>query len=166
MYSINDTYKVADVAESLQPKIPTFYTLSSLDIAIMIAVEAHAGQVDKQGAPYILHVLRVGARGITREEQICGILHDLMEDVPTYDIRKIITIFGPEIYEALLCLTHNKDESYNDYIDRCITNPISRNVKRHDLLDNQSRLEGLPKGDQVRLLKKYQYALAQLGKYE
>ncbi len=33
--------------------------MSTLERAVMIAVEAHAGQVDKAGTPYILHPLRL-----------------------------------------------------------------------------------------------------------
>ena len=33
--------------------------MSTLEKAIEIATKAHAGQVDKQGMPYILHPLRV-----------------------------------------------------------------------------------------------------------
>lgn len=38
-------------------------SMSSLEAAIAFAVEAHSGQVDKAGHPYILHALRVMLAG-------------------------------------------------------------------------------------------------------
>ena len=51
-----------------------------LEKAIGIAVEAHRGQTDRYGAPYILHPLRVMARVETTTERIIAILHDVVED--------------------------------------------------------------------------------------
>ena len=53
-----------------------------LEKAIQIALEAHKGQTDKAGAPYLLHLIRVMNAGQTEDEKICGILHDLVEDTP------------------------------------------------------------------------------------
>ena len=52
----------------------------NLEKAIQIAVEAHTGQVDKGGNPYILHPLRVMLSLNTEEERIVGVLHDVVED--------------------------------------------------------------------------------------
>jgi (p)ppGpp synthase/HD superfamily hydrolase len=41
-----------------------------LERAIAIAAEAHAGQRDKAGAPYVLHALRVMLGVKSEEEQI------------------------------------------------------------------------------------------------
>ena len=54
--------------------------MSMLDRAIEIAVQAHSGQLDKGGAPYILHPLRVMLRMATEEERIVAVLHDVVED--------------------------------------------------------------------------------------
>ena len=51
-----------------------------LEKALRIAVEAHAGQVDKAGKPYIFHPLRVCARCFTDEERLVALLHDIIED--------------------------------------------------------------------------------------
>ena len=45
----------------------------NLEKAIKIAVEAHTGQVDKGGNPYILHPLRVMLSLNSEEERIVGI---------------------------------------------------------------------------------------------
>jgi (p)ppGpp synthase/HD superfamily hydrolase len=44
-----------------------------LEEAIKLAVEAHTGDVDKQGVPYILHPLRVMLAGSTVEEMAVGV---------------------------------------------------------------------------------------------
>jgi (p)ppGpp synthase/HD superfamily hydrolase len=52
----------------------------NLEKAIKIALEAHIGQVDKGGNPYILHPLRVMLPLNSEEERIVGVLHDVVED--------------------------------------------------------------------------------------
>ncbi len=54
--------------------------MSTLERAIEIATEAHRGQHDKAGHDYLEHPLRVMAAGKTTEEQIVGVLHDVVED--------------------------------------------------------------------------------------
>ena len=54
--------------------------MSSLEKAISIAAQAHDGQRDKAGAPYILHPLRVMMKMTTESERITAVLHDLIED--------------------------------------------------------------------------------------
>ena len=52
----------------------------NLERAIAIATEAHADQVDKAGAPYISHPLRVMRAQDSEEARIVGVLHDVVED--------------------------------------------------------------------------------------
>ncbi len=47
---------------------------------IQIATEAHRGQLDKSGLPYIEHPLRVMAMGTNDNERVVGVLHDIIED--------------------------------------------------------------------------------------
>ena len=58
--------------------------------AYAIALEAHLGQVDKQGKPYFNHVLKVSKRCKTLEGQIVGILHDVLEDCKNWNALKLI----------------------------------------------------------------------------
>ena len=51
-----------------------------LGLAIKIAVNAHEGQTDKGGNPYILHPLRVMMSVESESEKIVAILHDVVED--------------------------------------------------------------------------------------
>ena len=48
--------------------------------AISIAVNAHAGTLDKSGQPYILHPLRVMLAQQNNLTRIAAVLHDAVED--------------------------------------------------------------------------------------
>ena len=48
--------------------------------AVAIAADAHAGQSDKNGAPYILHPMRVMLRMDSDETRTVAALHDVVED--------------------------------------------------------------------------------------
>ena len=52
-----------------------------LERAIAIACEAHEGQTDKGGRPYILHPLHIMNRCLPNLElATIGVLHDVVED--------------------------------------------------------------------------------------
>ena len=51
----------------------------TLEQAIAFAAAAHAGQVDKAGQPYVLHVLRVMLRVEGYERQLAALGHDLLD---------------------------------------------------------------------------------------
>ena len=55
--------------------------------AINLAMQAHAGQTDKAGMPYIGHVMRVMQAGRTIDEKIAGVLHDIVEDTTRHNHR-------------------------------------------------------------------------------
>ncbi len=54
--------------------------MPTLEDAIALAVEAHRGQKEKTGEPYILHPLRVMFRVETEIERVVAVLHDVIED--------------------------------------------------------------------------------------
>lgn len=109
-----------------------------IEKALALAVEAHAGEVDKGGAPYILHPLRVMAAVPTMDEKIVAVLHDVVEDTHwTYeDLLK--DGFPQRIVEALRALTKSKEpkESRIDAAKRAAADPIARVVKLADVTDN------------------------------
>ena len=49
-------------------------------IVIVIAANGHAGAVDKGGAPYILHPLRMMLNLTSTDKRIVAVLHDVCED--------------------------------------------------------------------------------------
>ncbi|HNA78728.1 MAG TPA: hypothetical protein PKY99_04715 [Turneriella sp.] len=124
--------------------------------AVAIAQRVHAQQVDKIGAPYILHVMRVMNRGQTLDEKICGVLHDVVEDSPmTFDdLRK--EGFPEHIIEALRCVTKTSEhEDYDAFIARIKTNPLAVRGKLNDLEDNMDirRLQAVGEKETARLNK-------------
>lgn len=111
-----------------------------LQRAIEIATLAHANQFRRNGELYIFHVMRVASNKqfiLSKQEQIVGILHDVVEDTPlTFDflIEKGIS---KQTIEILKLLTRNKEqETYEEYITRICTNEIAMLVKLSDLHDN------------------------------
>jgi (p)ppGpp synthase/HD superfamily hydrolase len=127
--------------------------MPTLEDAIALAVEAHRGQKEKAGQPYILHVLRVMFRLETEHEQMAGVLHDLVEDTP-YTLDDLRRLGYPEpVVTAVDCLTRREDETYEQFTERAASNPIARRVKLADLEDNLDirRLSTVTERDRERL---------------
>jgi (p)ppGpp synthase/HD superfamily hydrolase len=112
------------------------HNISLLELAIQIAVEAHAGQKDRNGQPCILHPLRVMARLQTEDEKIVAMLHDVLEDTAWTKDQLKKRGFPPRILRALDCVTKRECEAYEDFVTRSGSNPIALRVKLADLADN------------------------------
>ena len=110
--------------------------MATLEHAIALAVQAHKGQKDKNGQPYILHPLRVMLRLEREVDRIVGILHDVIEDtsVTPDDLR--LAGYSKEVLAALDCVTKREGEAYEEFVRRSETNPIAKRVKLADLEDN------------------------------
>jgi hypothetical protein len=110
--------------------------MATIETALCIAAQAHEGQKDKDGVPYILHPLRVMAAVEGEEAQIVALLHDVVEDtaVTLDDLRR--AGFSEAVLTAVRCVTLDKDEPYAEYVVRCKGNDLARQVKRADLEDN------------------------------
>ena len=127
--------------------------MPTLEDAIALAVQAHRGQVDKAGQPYILHPLRMLFRLESEEERIVAVLHDVIEDTPTTPADLRALGYTEEILQALECVTRRPDETYEEFIERARANPLARRVKLADLEDNMDlrRMRALSDHDQERL---------------
>lgn len=117
--------------------------MSSLTEALEIACRVHRDQTDKAGAEYIRHVLAVVRMCAgDAEAEIVAALHDVVEDFKGSGIKKLALLdelhdkFSDRIYEAVMCLTHDVEESYEDYIERVAGNYLARKVKIKDLTHN------------------------------
>lgn len=137
-----------------------------LSKAINLAMQAHAGQVDKAGMPYAGHVMRVMQAGRTIDEKIVGVLHDLVEDTDWTFEALLAEGFPTHIIDALRCVTKlSDDEPYDAFIQRVKTNPLAVAVKINDLTDNMDirRLSDITEND-VQRLRKYLKAYRNLIK--
>jgi (p)ppGpp synthase/HD superfamily hydrolase len=135
--------------------------MSTLERAIVIAAEGHAGMKDKGGAPYILHPLRMMLSLSSADERIVAILHDVCEDCPGWTLDRLRAEGFPDhIIAALDSVTKRAGESYEAFASRAAANPIGRQVKLADLADNcdPSRIAAPTEHDHQRI-EKYRRAI-------
>jgi len=112
--------------------------MATLEKAILIAAQAHLGQRDKAGAPYILHPLRMMMRMESEAAMIAAVLHDVVEDSDRTLEQLRGEGFSEEILQAVDCLTSRDGETYDEFIARVQTSAIARQVKIADLEDNMN----------------------------
>ena len=114
----------------------------TIEYALKIAIEAHEGQKDLDGNPVILHPMTVTVAGRNREEQIAGLLHDVVEDTDiTFEDLARCGV-DDRIVEVLRLLTHDKEKmSYDEYVQKIASsgNDIAIHMKYNDLCHNLKR---------------------------
>ena len=111
--------------------------------ALRFAYNAHHGQLDYNGIPYIFHPLHL-AEQMEDEISCCAaLLHDVVEDTPVTldDLRRE---FPEEVVEVVRLLTHEdsaetSDGSYFDYLKPIKAHPIARKVKLADIAHNSDQ---------------------------
>ncbi|MBQ9941837.1 MAG: bifunctional (p)ppGpp synthetase/guanosine-3',5'-bis(diphosphate) 3'-pyrophosphohydrolase [Christensenellaceae bacterium] len=131
--------------------------------AMQLCYQAHAGQVDKAGLPYVFHPLHLAEQ---MDDEVCtvaALLHDVMEDTPITAAELIEMGFEGPIMQALMLLCHREDVPYMEYIAAIRKNPIARRVKLADLAHNAdlSRLDRVSPEDRLRA-EKYKKAMEML----
>ena len=135
--------------------------MSTLERAIAIAAEAHAGQTDKGGQPYVLHPLRVMLRVATESERIAAVLHDVVEDSDVSLQALSAEGFSDDVVCAVEALTKRPGETRLEAAHRAAANAIARVVKLADNAENLdvSRVPEPTPGDFARL-EEYQIGRA------
>lgn len=128
-----------------------------LDKALLIATNAHHGQFDKGGNPYILHPLKVMHYLKTDDEELMcmALLHDVIEDTNTtyQDLRD--SSISERVIKALQCLTKQRGQTYEEYKGAVVSNYDAMRVKMADLRHNTDirRLKGVTEKDIARIAK-------------
>lgn len=113
-------------------------------LATEIAVQAHNGQVDRNGVPYICHPITVANICHTATAKCVAMLHDVLENtkVTATDLLGM----GVELYivECVKRLTRRKGTPYLDYIQGIIgtRDATTISVKYADLCDNLDPMRG------------------------
>lgn len=127
--------------------------MSTLERAIEIAAQAHAGQLDKAGAPYILHPLRVMLRMEDAEARIAAVLHDVVEDSNWTLDALAREGFSDTVLRAVDALTKRPGEDRFDAARRAARDPLARRVKLADNAENSdlSRIAVPTEKDHARL---------------
>jgi guanosine-3',5'-bis(diphosphate) 3'-pyrophosphohydrolase len=134
--------------------------MTILERCIALALEAHAGQVDRYGRPYILHPLHLMLQMETEAEMMTAVLHDVVEDSDKTLADIAALGVPPAVTEAVALLTHEKEKvPYEAYVEALKPNPLARRVKLADLEHNMDlrRMERVEEKDLPRL-QKYQRA--------
>lgn len=123
--------------------------------AVAIAADAHLGQFDKAGAPYVYHPLRLMMRASTAEEKMTAVLHDVVEDTAWTLEALAREGFPRSVIRALDHLTRRDEESYDEFIERIARNRLAARVKLLDLADNSdlSRIASPTHEDHARVEK-------------
>lgn len=129
--------------------------MSKLEEAILLAAQAHQGQKDKAGMPYILHPLRMMGKMRTEAQMITAVLHDVVEDTPLTLEQLREKGFPEEVVNAVECLTKREGEDYTAFVERARANPLAHQVKIADLEDNMDvrRISDFTAKDAERMAK-------------
>ncbi len=130
---------------------------------LVLATNAHAGQFDRGGKPYILHPLKVMHYLKTDDEELqcIALLHDVVEDTDTS--WKDLEALGctERVLNAVRALTKLPGQTYDEYKEVVFANEDAMRVKLCDLRHNTDirRLKGVTQKDIERMAKYNQFFL-------
>ena len=124
---------------------------------LVLATNAHAGQFDRGGNPYILHPMKVMhyLKSDDEELQCMALLHDVIEDTKTTWDDLIAVGCTERVINGVKALTKMPGESYDQYKERVFANADAMKVKMADLRHNTDirRLKGVTEKDIIRMEK-------------
>ena len=126
-----------------------------IENSLNIALRAYAGKTDKASREYIHHPLRVMAKMETDLEMSAALLHDVLEDSDITAEELLAEGIPAEVVEAVLFLTKDQNETYQDFIARVKKNKLATRIKIADIEDNIDvlRLAALDEADLARVHK-------------
>jgi len=134
-----------------------------LDKALLIATNAHHGQFDKGGAPYILHPLKVMhyLKSMDEELMCMALLHDVVEDTNTTYVDLREAGMTERVIDALKLLTKQRGQTLSEYKEAIFSSPDAMKVKMADLRHNSDirRLKGVTEKDLARMAKYHAFYL-------
>lgn len=128
---------------------------------LVIATNAHAGQFDKGGNPYITHPLKVMhyTKSSDEEIQCIAVGHDVIEDTSvTYkDLRD--AGMSERVINGIRAITKQPGQTLEEYKIGVMANKDAMIVKSADLRHNSDirRLKGVTEKDIERIAKYMQF---------
>lgn len=154
----------------------TYRQSPDLSVIDAFAVGAHAGQVDKNGDPYIGHpravanlVSQVPSFRLLDDWQrhaavVTALLHDVLEDTQASRLDMVGIGVPVPMVEIVQLLTFAVGDDREAYYARIAAHPVASVVKIADVAHNTSRArtERLPDETRERLAAKYRKAIAAL----
>jgi guanosine-3',5'-bis(diphosphate) 3'-pyrophosphohydrolase len=134
-----------------------------LNKMLVLATNAHAGQFDKAGKPYILHCLKVMHYLKSEDEELMCIAlgHDIIEDTKVTYVELWSQGFSSRIIEGIRALTKQRGQTYDEYKHQVFASRDAMRVKMCDLRHNSDirRLKGITEKDVARIAKYHQFYL-------
>ena len=134
-----------------------------LDKMLVLATNAHHGQFDRGGKPYILHCLKVmhNLKSDDEELQCIALGHDIIEDTKTTykDLRE--AGFTDRVIDGIRHMTKQPGQTYDEYKEQIFTSKDAMRVKMADLQHNSDirRLKGVTQKDLDRMAKYHRFYL-------
>ena len=110
--------------------------------AMKMAYDAHLGQLDYNGVPYIFHPYHIAEQMDDEISCTAALLHDVIEDT-NLTLTDLEGIFPAQVVEIVRLLTHDENMDYFDYIRKIKTNPIAKKVKLEDLQHNSDETRSI-----------------------
>ena len=133
-----------------------------LNSALVLAVNAHAGQFDKGNNPYILHPLKVMhyLKSDDEELQCIAVLHDVVEDCDVSWEDLYASGMSARVVDAVRALTKQRGQTYAEYKTAVFSNVDAMRVKLADLRHNTDirRLKGVSDRDKARNVRYHEFA--------
>ena len=123
--------------------------------ALKLCYEAHKNQFDKSGLPYVFHPFHLAEQMTDEDTTVVALLHDVVEDTEYTDEDLKNMGFNQNVIDAILMMTHDKENPYEEYVLKLKENPIARTVKLADLRHNSdlTRLNNVTEKDLKRVEK-------------
>lgn len=122
--------------------------------AMNLAYNAHHGQLDKGGVPYIFHPIHLAEQMDDEISTCVALLHDTVEDTDV-TLSQLAREFPMEVVDAVELLTHAEGVDYFDYVRAIRDNPIAVKVKLADLAHNSDPRRICSQGNQEKRREKY-----------
>ena len=139
-----------------------------LGAMLVLVTNAHAGQFDRGGKPYILHPLAVMHKLRTDDEELMCIAlgHDVIEDTKTTYADLRAEGMTERVIAGIRALTKVPGETYEEYKARVFDSTDAMRVKLKDLMHNTDirRLKGVTDKDIARMAKYHQFYMEILAR--